>query len=270
MGVPEVVRETEGPVAIVRLDREDKLNAFTYAMIEAIRKSVADAAEDPAVAGVVITGTGRAFSAGLDMGDLGRTSRGERGPSAERQPARASEQRELPALFSFLLDTPKPVIAAVNGVCAGGGVVLAMMCDLRFASTSATFTTAFSKRGLIAEHATAWLLPRMMGTSRALDVLWSSRKFDAEEAYRMGFADRLVADDLLGTATAYVRELAASVAPRSIAAMKRQVYSGLSVSIEQSCDDADALMRASLDHPDLKEGVQSFLERRPPRFAPLD
>ena len=110
----------------------------------------------------------------------------------------------------------------------------------------------------------------MMGTSRALDVLWSSRKFDAEEAYRIGFADRLVAaDDLLPTATAYVRDLAASVAPRSVAAMKRQVYSGLSVSIEQSCEDADALMRASLDHPDLKEGVESFIERRPPRFAPI-
>jgi enoyl-CoA hydratase/carnithine racemase len=271
MTVTEVVRETEGPVAIVRLDREDKLNAFTFVMIEAIREAVAAAAADPAIAGVVITGTGRAFSAGLDMGDLGRSSRAEVGPSATERAAPAPERRELPALFSFLLDVPKPVLAAVNGVCAGGGVVLAMMCDLRFASTSATFTTAFAKRGLIAEHATAWLLPRMMGTSRALDVLWSSRKFDAEEAYRMGFADRLVApDDLLGTATTYVREMAATVAPRSVAAMKRQIYGGLSVSIEQSCDDADALMRASLDHPDLKEGIQSFLERRPPRFAPVD
>jgi enoyl-CoA hydratase/carnithine racemase len=269
MRVAEIVRESEGPAAIVRLDREDKLNAFTYTMIEAIREAVHDAAADPAIAGIVITGTGRAFSAGLDMVDLGRSSRGEVGPTAKNQPV--PERRELRALFSFLLDAPKPVIAAVNGVCAGGGVVLAMMCDLRFASTSATFTTAFAKRGLIAEHATAWLLPRMMGTSRALDVLWSSRKFDAEEAYRMGFADRLVApDDLLGTATAYVRELAASVAPRSVAAMKRQVYDGLSMSIGQSCDDADALMRASVDHPDLKEGIESFLERRPPRFAPAD
>jgi enoyl-CoA hydratase/carnithine racemase len=273
MAAKEIVREGDGPVAVVRLDREDKLNAFTYGMIAAIRESVDAAAADPAVVGIVITGTGRAFSAGLDMGDLGRTSQGEAGPSAEPVPdtePAPGRRRELPALFSFLLDVPKPVIAAVNGVCAGGGLVLAMMCDLRFVSTTATFTTAFSKRGLIAEHGTAWLLPRLMGTSRALDVLWSSRKFDAEEAYRLGLADRLVpADDVLPTATAYVEDLAASVAPRSIAAMKQQVYSGLSVSIEQSCDDADALMRSSLDHPDLKEGVQSFLERRRPRFAPL-
>jgi enoyl-CoA hydratase/carnithine racemase len=146
-----------------------------------------------------------------------------------------------------------------------------MMCDLRFVSTSATFTSAFSKRGLIAEHATAWLLPRLMGTSRALDVLWSSRKFDGAEAYRLGLADRLLApDEVLPASIAYVRELAVAVAPRSIATMKRQIYGGLSVSIEQSCADADALMRASLDHPDLKEGVQSFIERRPPRFAPFD
>lgn len=110
-----------------------------------------------------------------------------------------------------------------------------------------------------------------MGTSRALDVLWSSRKFDAEEAYRLGFADRLVApDDLLDVTTTYVRELATSVAPRSIASMKRQVYGGLSMSIEESCDDANRVMLASLDHPDLKEGVESFTERRPPRFAPID
>ena len=273
MTAAAVVRETDGPVAIIRLDREDKLNAFTYGMISAIRREVDAAVADRAVTAIVITGTGRAFSAGLDMSDLGRSSRGEVGPSA----AAADESRandahgRLPALFSFLLDAPKPVIAAVNVVCAGGGLVLAMMCDLRFASTSATFTSAFSKRGLIAEHATAWLLPRLMGTSRALDVLWSSRKFDAAEAYRLGLVDRLVEpDELLPVATAYVHELAESVAPRAIATMKRQVYEGLSVSVEQSCADADALMRASLDHPDLKEGVQSFLERRPPRFAPID
>ena len=271
--MPDVVVETDGPVAIVRLDRDEKLNAFTYRMIDAIRDAVESAVADPAVVGIVITGSGRSFSAGLDMGDLGRTSRGEVGPSAEGEPAAAppAARRELPALFSFLLEVPKPVIAAVNGICAGGGLVLAMMCDLRFASTSASFTSAFSKRGLIAEHATAWLLPRMMGTSRALDVLWSSRTFDAQDAYRMGFVDRLAPpDDLLPSAIAYVRELAATVAPRSIASMKRQVYSGLSLSIEDSCDEADDLMRASLDHPDLKEGVESFLERRPPRFAPLD
>ena len=258
----DIVVERRGTAAIVRIDRQQQLNAVTFAMIAEIRHVVDEAVADPAVSGVIITGSGRAFSAGLDMGDLGRSSQGIG--------ARATDDADLPALFSHLLRAPKPIIAAVNGVCAGGGLVLAMMCDLRFASTEASFTTAFSKRGLIAEHGTAWLLPRLMGVSRALDILWSSRRFDAAEAHRMGLVDRVVdADQLLDECCDYLDQMAAAVAPRSIAIMKRQVYDGLSQTIAASLDDADAHMRAWLTHPDLAEGVASFVERRPPRFQPL-
>ena len=262
-GPEQITLERRGAAAIVRLDRDERMNAFTFSMIAAIRSRVDAAVADPDVAGIVITGNGRAFSAGLDMGDLGRSSQG--------LDPRSPDDTELPALFGHLLLAPKPIIAAVNGVCAGGGMVLAMMCDLRFAAPEASFTTAFAKRGLIAEHGTAWLLPRIMGTSRALDVLWSARRFDATEAHRMGFVDRIVvADQLVEAACTYVDELAANVAPRSVATMKAQVYEGLSQSIRESLADADVRMRASLGHPDLVEGVASFVERRPPRFAPLD
>jgi enoyl-CoA hydratase/carnithine racemase len=264
MTAETITSTVEGPLAIITIEREPQLNAFTFAMINAIRDQVAAATANPSVYAIAITGRGRAFSAGLDMEDLGRSSRGE----TESSPG---PSHELPALFSFILDVPKPVIAAVNGVAAGGGLVLAMMCDLRFAADTATFTTAFAKRGLIAEHATAWLLPRLMGTSRALDVLWSARRFGADEALRLGFADRVVpADQLLDEVRQYVAEMSASIAPRSVAMMKRQVYAGLSQTIAESCDEADRLMRNSLDHPDLVEGVASFVERRPPRFAALD
>ena len=252
-----------GAAAIITIDRAERLNAVTFAMIAEIRRMVDQAVADSTVTGVIITGSGRAFSAGLDIGDLARSSQG----IGERD----ADDADLPALFSHLLRAPKPIIAAVNGVCAGGGLVLAMMCDLRFASPEASFTTAFSKRGLIAEHGTAWLLPRLTGTSRALDILWSSRRFNAEEAYRIGLVDRLVdADRLLVESCAYLDDMAATVAPRSIAIMKQQVYDGLSQTITASLDDADAHMRASLTHPDLAEGVASFVERRPPRFQPLD
>src|SRR5215831_16639727 len=184
----DVIAQIDDPVAIVRLNRPQKLNAFTFAMIEEIRSAVNRAATDDRVAGIVITGNGRAFSAGLDAGDLRRSTR-----EGSPQPATPPPPDELPALFSYLLRISKPVIAAVNGVTAGGGFVLAMMCDLRFASENASFTTVFSRRGLIAEHGTSWLLPRMIGTSRALDLLWSSERIGAAEAYRIGFADRLVA-----------------------------------------------------------------------------
>ena len=169
-----VSSEVVGPVGIVRLERPEKLNAVTYRMIADLRTHIDAVAADERVVGIVVTGSGRGFCAGLDLEDLARTTQsGVASPSAPPDP------EELPALFSYILRVPKPVIAAVNGVAAGGGFVLAMMCDLRFAaSAGASFTTAFSKRGLISEHGTSWLLPRLVGTNRALDLLWSARRID--------------------------------------------------------------------------------------------
>lgn len=257
--------EIKDSVAVVRLDRPEKLNAFTYRMIAEIRDAVERAGADESAVGIVVTGTGRAFSAGLDTTDLARSASGTE-PSGDANPP----ADELPALFSYLLRIPKPVIAAVNGVAAGGGFVLAMMCDLRFAAESASFTTAFSKRGLIAEHGTSWILPRLVGPSRALDLLWSSRRFDAAEAIRLGFVDRVVPGDrVVDEACAYMRELAANVSPRSIAVIKSQVYRHLSLGMETAIRDADVSMREALVHPDAIEGVASFVERRPPRFQRL-
>ncbi len=258
----DVLSSVAGAAAVLRLNRPDRLNAFTVDTVDALRAAATAAADDPDVYGIVITGEGRAFTAGLDTGDLTQSTEGTLRPI--ERPA-----GELPALFSFLLDVPKPVIAAVNGATAGGGLVLAMMCDLRFASSTAFFTTAFSKRGLVSEHGTSWLLPRLVGPSRALDLLWTSRRFDAEEAYRIGFVDRVTApDDLLQTACGYIDELAANVSARSTAIMKSMVYGGLSLPADAAFKEADRLTSQALKHPDAKEGVASFLERRPPRFAP--
>lgn len=259
--MPNVITEIEDPVAIIRLNRPEKLNAFTFTMIEEIRAAIERAAADDRVVGIVITGTGRAFSAGLDAGDLKRSTQ----EGAPEPDSRSSE--ELPALFSYILRISKPVIAAVNGVTAGGGFVLAMMCDLRFAAEGASFTTVFSKRGLIAEHGTSWLLPRMVGVSHALDLLWSSRRVDAAEALRIGLVDRVVAADrLIDEARAYIRDLAANVSPRSLAVVKSQIYRHLSEGLAPAIHDADRLMKDALEHPDAKEGVASLLEKRPPRF----
>jgi enoyl-CoA hydratase/carnithine racemase len=144
-----------------------------------------------------------------------------------------------------------------------------MMSDLRFAAETASFTTVFSKRGLIAEHGTSFLLPRLVGTSRALDLLWSSRRFDAAEALRIGFVDRVVPGErLLDEACAYIRDLAANVSPRSLAVIKSQVYGHLSLGMEAAIRHADKIMNEALTHPDATEGVASFVERRPPRFQP--
>lgn len=252
-----------GPLAVIRLERPDALNALTYPMIAGIERLARAAEADPEVVAICITGEGRGFCSGIDLSVLKSHTEG----AAVDKPA-AQATRKNPALFSFLRDISKPVIAAVNGVGAGGGFVLAMMCDLRFMAADASLITIFSRRGLIAEHGTSWLLPRMVGMGRALDLLWSSRKVDADEALRIGFADRVLpADRLLDEVEAYVAQLAATVSPRSLAVIKAQVNRHLACSFDEAAIESDALMKEALRSPDAAEGATSFIERRPPRFA---
>jgi enoyl-CoA hydratase/carnithine racemase len=254
--------EVADPVAIITLDRPDALNAFTHEMLADIRASVEAASADPAVVGMVITGAGRGFCAGLDAGVLQATTAGG---STTRPPAPGDH--ELPGLFSYLLQQPKPVIAAVNGVTAGGGFVLATMCDLRFASTEASFLSIFTKRGLIAEHGTTWTLPRLIGTGHALDVLWSSRRIEAAEALQLGLVERLTApDELLDAATGYIAELAATVSPAALADTKRLVYDHGGTELRAALVQAEAMTYAALDRPDATEGAAALVERRPPSF----
>jgi len=255
--------ERRGPLAIIRLERPDALNAITYPMIAGIERRAREAEADPEVFAICITGEGRGFCAGIDMSVLAAHTQGN---PPERAPSEGARAR--PALFSFLLDVSKPVIAAVNGVGAGGGFVLAMMCDLRFMAEDASLITVFSKRGLIAEHGTSWLLPRMVGLGRALDLLWSSRKLEAAEAFRIGLADRVVPPGrLLDEVQDYVEQMAATVSPRAIATIKAQVHRHLECGFDQAALESDALMTGALRHPDAAEGAKSFIERRPPRFA---
>lgn len=264
MSDAEVIYARRGRLGVITLNRPEALNALTMTMIAEIERLALAAERDADVAALCVTGAGRGFCAGLDIGVL--TEQVRDGPPEPSKASRSGPPR--PALFSFLLDVSKPVIAAINGVGAGGGFVLAMMCDLRFMAEGAALTTVFSRRGLIAEHGTSWFLPRMVGLSRALDLLWSSRKVDAAEAYRIGLADRLVpAEGLLDAVEAYVDEMAVSVSPRAIAVIKAAVHRHLEAGFDVAALDAAGLMATALKHPDAAEGALSFVERRPPRFA---
>jgi enoyl-CoA hydratase/carnithine racemase len=249
-------------LGVITLERPAQRNALTNGMIAGVEQLARAAEADPDVAAICITGAGRGFCAGLDVSVLASHV------AAGGPPRREGPAPRNPALFSFLLDISKPVIAAINGVGAGGGFVLAMMCDLRFMAHEASLTTVFSRRGLIAEHGTSWLLPRMVGLSRALDLLWSSRRVTAEEAYRIGLADRIVPnEDLLATVEAYVDDMFATVSPRAVAVIKAAVHRHLESGLIESALDAEALMQTALKHPDATEGAASFIERRPPQFA---
>jgi enoyl-CoA hydratase/carnithine racemase len=245
-------------VAVVTLNRPDRLNAWSPDMTESYVAALDRATADPEARVVVVTGAGRGFCAGADMSLLqGLSEGGARVGAGDRPPYQME-----PAV-------PKPVIAAINGACAGLGLVRALYCDLRFAVRGAKITTSFARRGLVAEYGIAWLLPRIVGLPNALDLLMSGRTLLAEEAAEIGLVDRLVDDDVLGAATEYAGELARLSSPVSMREVKRQVWGDLSSSLEESVERAESLMAASFDGADFAEGVASYLDRRDPKFPPL-
>jgi enoyl-CoA hydratase/carnithine racemase len=261
--VPDDVRyEVDDPVATITLNRPETLNALTYPMLAAFREAVDSAARDPRVVGIVVTGAGRGFCSGLDASVLQQTT--TTGSSSR------PKTDDVPGLFTWLLSIPKPIISAVNGVAAGGGFVLTVMSDLRIASTNGSFTSIFSKRGLIAEHGTTWIVPRLIGTGAALDLLWSSRKIDGTEAHRIGLVQQVVEpDDLLAACRRYIVDLAENVSPASLADTKRLVYTGFGVPYPDALQEIDGVQYAALDRVDAKEGAAALIEKRAPAFSRL-
>ncbi len=263
------VRET---CAIITLNRPNRLNALTRQMLAELRHAIATAEDNPHVVGIVLTGAGRGFSAGMDSEALAAGTRGEgfgeeHYPELEADPGDQDMGPEFRVSYAYLLSARKPLIAAVNGPCAGLAFVIAALCDLRFAAESAVFRSAFAQRGLVAEHGVSWILPRLIGTSHALDLLWHPRKVSATEALKMGLVNRVVPDSaLLETACQYMNELAAASSPASLMQIKQQVYRGLMQPLDVAMNEAGARMEESFKRPDFAEGVASFLEHRAPQF----
>jgi len=254
-------------VATVTLDRQDKLNAWTRKMEEEVTSAIQDAVADDSVRAIVLTGAGRGFCAGADMSllsEVSQTGLTSRHQNVSGNSGLPDNQRQ----HSWLLTVPKPVIAAINGPSVGLGFVIPLYCDFRIAAQSAVFNVIFSRRGLIAEYGIAWILPRLIGLPRAIDLIFTSRKFDAAEALQMGLVTRVLPDaGFLEAVQGFARELGESVSPRSLRVMKQQLYGAQSQTLDQAMDVAIAEMLASLECEDFKEGVAHFVEKRQPRFS---
>ena len=285
MTYAEILYDVDDPVATITLNRPEALNAWTDTMAGEVRDALGQAEHDPAVVGIVLTGAGRGFCAGADMKRLsvlsgagGGGGDGEmvltEGTSLERStpmPGDESWGEDLRGSYTYLMSVPKPIVAAINGPVAGMGVPIALACDLRFMNDATVLTTSFAQRGLVAEWGLSWLLARLVGPAHALDLLYSARRVDGTEAARMGLVNRaLPAEEVLPAAQDYVRELARTSSPTSMAIMKRQVYTELHAGLGAAERNAVKLMRESFDRPDFGEGVASYLERRDPKFPRLD
>lgn len=265
-----VLYEVSEGVATVTLNRPHRLNAWTGRMHTEYRRRLADAEADSAVRAIVVTGAGRGFCAGADTAALTRHAEAGRYDDGVREPLANpgyGTRSEFDHPFAFHFGMSKPVIAALNGAAAGVGFVLACFCDLRFASEGAKLTTSAPRLGLPAEYGLSWVLPRLVGLGRAADLLLSSRVVLAEEAASMGLVNRVLPpDELLDHAHGYARTLASEVSPASLRVTKQQLYGDQHDDLGTSVGRAEALLEQMMTEPDYAEGVNAWLEHRPPRF----
>ncbi len=275
MTYEQILYEVQDGIAKITFNRPDKLNAWTPQMGEEIFSAMQSADQDPEVRVIVLTGSGRAFCAGADMEVLSWVINLDTAKLSEKEiqeqffPLRKKEgaKPDYQWSFSYFPALDKPVIGMVNGHAVGFGLVMALYCDIRFVSDSARLCTAFSRRGLVAENGLSWVLPRLIGLPKALDLLISGRTIDGKEAYDMGMANYVVSDDDLETETMkYAKDMADNCSPRSMRLIKKQVYEGLLGALNEATELSNKETILSFGSADFKEGVAHFLENRPPRF----
>jgi enoyl-CoA hydratase/carnithine racemase len=253
---PEVVRyEVDDGVAIITLNRPDRLNAWTPELGDLCFDFMMAATRDPDVGAIVLTGAGRAFCAGADVELLSTVIGSADGPLKGRHEAAET------------LTVPKPVIAAINGAAVGIGLMFALTCDIRFAAAGAKLGTGYVRMGLPAEDGMSWMLQRLMGQPAALEYLLSGRIMLAEEAMTRGLVTNVYGrDELLPAAVAYARELKQNSSPRAMAMIKRQVYQDADRSFQSALADARTRTMQALALPDFEEGMAAFGEKRKPAF----
>ena len=256
-----VLLERHGNVVLMTLNRPSRANAWTPEMESLYLSALTDLDDDGEVRALVVTGAGRSYCAGADVGNLQVIG----GMGANVTPG-AGEACYVTATLAFR----KPVIAAINGACAGIGLAQALACDMRFAAVGAKLTTAYARRGLAAEDGVSWLLPRIVGYARARELLISGRVVLGQEALSLGLVHEVYeSEELVTAALAYATELATLCAPWSMAQIKQQLSDDVALSLNDAIADSWRRTVDALKRSDFQEGVASFTERRPPKFSDL-
>lgn len=275
MEYSEIIYEKSERIATVTFNRPAKLNSWTPRMGVETRDALLDADRDPAVRAVIMTGAGRAYCSGADMGALSEISAGRAsaggGDSARAAAAHddwlARQREDYRNQYAYLLALSKPVIGAINGPCVGLGFTTCLYQDIRIASETARMGLIFVQRGLAIEHGSSWMLPRIVGLARATEMAITGRLVDAQEALQIGLVNRVVpADKLIATAREVAGHIANKCSPLGVADAKKLVYRHLFTDLATAIRDDDESMIAMTHSEDFKEGVKAFLEKRPARY----
>ncbi len=258
--------EIEDEVATLKLNRPDKLNCLNAAILHEMTKALSDLNADDGVKALILTGEGRAFCSGADLA--------EQPYGTDKNQPGISRAEHVTPFVSFgwvvkhIVDFTKPVIAAVNGMAAGGGLALALSADIRIASENAAFSAIFVKRGLVPDCGVSYYLPRLVGVSKALELMWTGDKIDAREAERIGMVNKVVPHgDLIKSANEFAHTLAKGPS-LAIEMIKLMAYAGLKAdSVMTQMAVENHMQQVCMESEDVKEGVMGFLEKRPPKFT---
>ena len=263
----EILYAVRDKVATITLNRPDRLNAWTAVMSNELREAFEKADADTNVRAIVLTGAGRGFCAGADMARLSSAAAGKTTLRNEGDWPTQGLAANFAQRCSYILSLEKPVIAGINGAVAGIGLVITLYCDIRYMAAGAKLTTAFARRGLIAEHGISWMLPRLIGPMNALDLLLSARTIAAEEAAGMGLVRVLPAEGFAEAVQARAADIANLSSPRSTGIIKRQVYEALFQSLAEATAIANREQEICRDTEDFREGVAHYVEKRRPNFT---
>jgi len=261
MEFTDILYEKEGHVAIITLNKPEKMNSFSAEMQGNISRALTDAEKDKTVRVVILTAKGRAFCAGADVKAMA---------SRFDKPAeQAREDKKLPmrnSLYVQMQQCPKPIICAVNGVAAGGGLDMALACDIRIASDKARFAEVFIRRGMIPASGGTYFLPRLVGIDRALLMVWTGDMVDAKEAERIGLVTMVVPHEELMLAAMELAEKLAKGPPLAIQRAKCVIYEGLEMNLAQTFKYINPIVQELNGTADHKEGARAFVEKREPVF----
>jgi len=264
MDFKDTIYEKSERIATITYNRPEKMNAWTPRMFDELRQALQDADADTGVGAIILTGAGRAYCAGADMGGLNRLAQGAGRASGQPESAEAGDMGR----FSFMLGLRKPIIGAINGPAVGMGFANALYCDLRIASEQARMGLIFTRRGLAIEFGSSWLLPRIIGVANAVDLAITGRLVDAQEALRMGLVSRVVPhNELMPAVRGLASEITTQCSPLGISYAKRFVYQHLYTDLAAALRDESDSARVMLHSEDFKEGVRAFLEKRAPKFT---